>query len=254
MKRSAAQSASEMPLLPIPSSDWEEEYNGLMSSEHPMAIANGYIYLGRWLRQKTDRKSRLKEMAQYISDHAAEILHPLTGLVLDIGPGPGEFLEIARLNGNSILGVDSPLGKDGMGLGYLRVSSLMTQRQKIPVRYVGFKNWLNDPDVDMMASTSFVNFRGSFEQVFAHRMNGNHWIQKDCRMCRWMENEKTRDEFLDMFARLRTYLQPGGHILIHANGSASDHWYNETIQSTAKEAGFTLVMQGDLRLHKWKRN
>ncbi len=202
MKRSVAQSALEMPLLPIPSPEWEEEYEGLLSSEHPMAIANGYMYLGRWLKQKTDREDRLKDFSQYISDHAAEILNPLNGLVIDVGPGPGEFLEFARLNGNDVLGIDSPLGKDGMGLGYLRVSCLMTQRQQIPVRYVGFRHWLLNSEVDMTASASFVNFRGSFEQVFSHRMHGNHWINKDCRMCRWMENEETRDEFLDMFSRL----------------------------------------------------
>lgn len=236
----------------MPSDEWQEEYDGLVKSKRAIVLASGYEYLGRWLSRKTDRKRRLKEIFQYINDHATEVKKAQNGIVIDVGAGPGEFLEIARHYGNAVLGIDAATGEGGMGFGYLRASQLLTTRQGIPVEYTGFLDWLHEDALVMTAAASFINFRGSFEQCFAHRMHGDHRAKMDCRFLHWNEDGATRDEFLSMFCRLKRVLQPNGCILIHANGSASDDWYDVTIQSAAREAGFTLLKRESKTLHKWR--
>ena len=251
MKRLREPLLSEIPLLPVPSAEWQEEYDGLTGSKRPIVVANGYFYLGDWLARKTNRERRLKEINQYVEQHAEEILKRQHGTVIDIGPGPGEFLEIARHCGHPVIGVDAASGEGGMGLGYLRLSQLMTDRQKIPVEYIGFRAWLSRDDTTRYSSASFVNFRGSIEQALSHRMHGDHRARMDCRFLHWKEDGETRDAFTSMFARLRLYLQPGGCVLIHANGSASDEWYDGAIQLAAREVGFVLLKREGQRLHKW---
>ncbi len=239
----------DLPLKQIPNLSWTARFESLMRSP--------------FLAKKYDRAKRIAENAKYIDDYLPELraakpdvivsrVEP--GFVIDIGPGPGEFLEIARALGHIVLGIDAAVGEGGMGDDYLDLSRLMTDRQEIAVEYIGFQKWLSEDRQILDGECNFINCRGSIEQAFADCMTGPpHDEHQCCRKLRWKEDHLTATRFIRMFQRFRTMLRSGGIVLIHANGSADDTWYDTTIQRAARSAGFELVKRWDERLHKWRK-
>lgn len=228
-------------LNPPPSPDWSREYSELLSDT--------------WLKRKTDRQRRLREHADYLSNLCPELKEFASGLCIDIGPGCGETLEIAREFGHDILGIDAEAGHSGMGNEYLRVSQLMCERQKVPVRYVGFLPWLREGDPTLKGTAVFVNMRGSIEQALSRYQIGEpHHVHQNCKNLDWKVNGRTRDIFVFMFTKFKEFLRPGGKVVIHANGTGkTDEWYDFAIRSAAKEAGMRIEMSEGLLLHKWER-
>ena len=214
-----------------------------------------------WLANKTDRLRRLREHAEYVQKYCPEIttIEP-KGLVLDIGPGPGELLEIARYYGHEIFGIDAADDTTGgMGREYLEYSQLMTERQKLNVEYCNFRWWLENVLSygtvewrDMPASCVLINSRGSIEQAMSEYMDGvPHDVHHDCKRLAWRENGETSDAFEGMFTKLKKMLRPGCCLLIHANGCANVEYYDKLVLESAERAGLRLAMYESPTLHKW---
>lgn len=236
-------SATDLKLNDVPDSAWLSEYAALMKDD--------------WLRDKLDRDKRIHEHLGYIARYVPEFYRLPKGLVIDVGPGPGEFLEIARANGHHILGVDASTGDGGMGDSYLAASKLMSRRQNIPVRYVGFQNWLNEDHAAIEGSAVLINFRGSFEQAFSDYLTGIPHDEHHCaKKLDWRIGSRTEARFLEAFRLFERLLSPGGILLIHANGTGSREsqlWYDRTVQMCGEEADLELVMRPSARLHRWWR-
>lgn len=220
-------------------------------------LANEYERLMQdaWLARKTNRERRLNEIINYIDQNCIAEMNPhKKGLVVDIGPGPGEFLEIARLKGNKILGVDAPSGKGGMGENYVRVSQLMHIRQKIPVMYVRFTVWLSSQTASQTApDCKLINFRGSIEQCFSKYMDGpGHDKHQDCMQLSWKENDATIDAIEHSMEIMSQLLVRRGAVLIHANGARNHQWFWKKLHIAAHHAGFVSDFESsDGRLMKW---
>lgn len=227
-----------LPLETNRSAEWDKEYNFLM--EDP------------WLKKKLVRDNRFKEHYDYIDQYLPEIKTAEPGLVIDLGPGCGELLEIARKYKHDILGVDAEVGSGGMGEGYLRVSQLMTQRQKIPVEYVGFSIWIQQDFCNLTSSVAVINSRGSIEQMFHEHMEGEpHDKHQCCGKLTWKITGTLRDEFFRMFRTFWMLLRPGGVVRIHANGARNTDDYNKLIRECSKTSGLKLIANESNRLHKW---
>ena len=227
-----------IPLKPIRSTEWEEEYNLLMQDT--------------WLRKKLKRESRLKEHYDYIDQYLPEIRTMERGLVIDLGPGCGELLEIARMYKHDILGVDAKTGAGGMGDSYLRVSQLMTQRQKIPVEYVGFREWVEQEFRNLTSSVVVINSRGSIEQMYHSHMEGeSHDRHQCCHRLAWKITGALDDELARMFRVFWMLLRPGGVVRIHANGARNTEAYNKMVLECSKASGLKLIANESNRLHKW---
>lgn len=212
-----------------------------------------------WLQRKTDRCRRLAEHAEYIKKYCPEMQTLRGGIVIDIGPGPGEFLEIARHFRHSPYGIDAETGSGGMGDKYLRYSKLMTARQGLHVDYCGLEFWLNNVFTggtlewrDMSAGVVLINSRGSIEQAFSEHMEGvPHDVHHNCKMLAWRESGETEDVFFGAFAKFQRLLKPGCGVLIHANGAANGEYYDSVVMRAAEENGFDCVLHEGLVLHKW---
>lgn len=225
----------DVTLKPPPSPEWSAEYDRLTRDE--------------WLRRKTHRTRRLEEHASFLRRYAAE-LWVTTGTVLDLGCGPGETLEIARELGHEIYGVDAPDGHGGMGHDYVKLSRLMQERQRIPVCQDGLLAFLAATPPQLVGACLLITSRGSIEQILSEFMDGDsHEHHHECRRMTW--KPEAAPMLRAVMVSLARLLQDNGHILIHANGSKSDDWYNRTIRAAGEHAGLKLVRHEGLLLHKW---
>jgi len=230
-----------------PGKDWEKRRRQLLKDP--------------WLKRKTDRLRRLREHAEYLQKFCPEIvtIEP-KGLVIDIGPGPGELLEIARYYGHEVMGIDAEIeSRGGMGNEYLEYSQLMAQRQDITVHYCGFLWWMDNVLTfgtqqwhEMPASCVLINSRGSIEQTMCDYMDGvPHDVHHDCKLLSWRENGETADAFEGLFVKIKKLLRPGCSLLINANGAANVEFYDKTVLHAAERVGLRLVMYEAPTLHKW---
>lgn len=239
------------PLLkPVPYDDWQDDFDTLMRDTY--------------LSQKYSREVRLDEHLDYIRRHCHEVTQKLPGVVVDVGPGPGEFLEWCRHYGNRIYAVDSPPdGLGGMGSGYVKLSRLMLDRQEIPrtgegwLRFVDQLPAIPSMPKELTPGVSLFNFRGSWAQCFAHLVSGPpHHLHHNVQQQRWKWGRQQREEWVDAFEAMVGALLPGGHILIAANrlGEPSE-WeiYVREIKAVAEACGLTLVHEYDGYVHKWRR-
>lgn len=238
-------------LRPVPSEAWQTEYDALMDNP--------------WLASKLERAKRIDESYKYIGEHLPEMFLMPKGVVIDIGPGPGEFLEIARNLGHDAIGIDAETGDGGMGNEYLRVSQLMTLRQNINVTYTGFETWVKRFGVDGCWDISksentiaVINSRGSIEQCLSDYMTGTpHDQHHRSDQLDWKMETATSEILLDAFEVFAKLLRPGGILLIHANGTGSNqsrYWYDACVCACGVSVGLKLVKQEGTRLHKWEKS
>ena len=208
-----------------------------------------------WLAKKLDPDRRNREISAYFEKYCQELIdEPLdSNYVIDVGPGAGEFLSLARSKGHRILGIDAPSGDGGMGHNYLQASRLFCEQRDVTVEYIGLSRWLHGNPLAM--SVRFINMRGSIEQCFAQYMEGlPHHVHHDCRQLNWRRTRATQEAFESMMASYRRMLVSGGAVLIHANGSKSgDAWYSHAIEHAAQESNFELVISDGLLLKKWRK-
>ena len=220
-----------------------------------------------YVRKKYDRERRLREKSRYIDELCPEVKTASPGLVVDVGPGPGEFLELCRSYGHRVFGIDAATGESGMGDGYLRLSELMCERQGIEVARLGLNKFLDcgfgiadcglenvQSEIRNPKSAILVNSQGAIEQCFAEHMIGPpHHLHKDCRRLAWRLDDTLAAQFVCMFRTWLRWLRPGGYVLIYANGSQNTAEYESFIARCADKAeGFQLVRH-EPRVHKWRK-
>jgi len=225
-------------LRPAPGREWQAEFDRLI--EDP------------YLAGKYDRERRLREKLEYVNQLAGE-LRTSGGRVLDLGPGPGEFLEIARFFGCRILGIDCAPEDSEMGDEYLRLSRLMTMRQEIPVWYVGFDRMLRQPYLPFRdGSFTFINSQGSIEQIFRSHLAGpRHRDTKNALLLSWTLDKRMDAAFRHFFAEMGRILDRRGVLLIYGNGAGNVDAYDRFLKNLTAEMNlFALRYDRDACLHK----
>jgi SAM-dependent methyltransferase len=233
----------DLPLLEA-NAAWQSAWDTLMSDE--------------WLRKKLNRSRRLQEHWEYVDAYAPELYKASSGCVLDLGPGAGELLEIARYYNHNAIGLDAPDGKGGMGNAYVRACSLMHSRQKLCVTLCGLDALLfgegGEQITDRAEQFVLINSRGSFEQMFADCMEGEpHHLHHDCKRLAWRDTPITRAKLRLFFEFMHNLLRPGGSLLIFANGSANtDVGKRLTLDAAEEVSGLRLVLD-DARILKWQK-
>jgi SAM-dependent methyltransferase len=219
----------KIPLKKVPSGDWIKEYEKVLDDPY--------------IKKKYDRDRRVADKLSYVNRYFP-FLKRGGKTILDIGPGPGEFLEVCRYYGNNIFGADAPLGDCEMGDSYIRLSYLMNLRQGLNIEYKGL-------DLDLYGDSSFdvINSQGSIEQVFRDCLMGvPHKEEKNCMLLSWKEDEVTRNTILDFLKNCYRCLKNDGQLLIYGNGAKNVKYYDNLIQNLSKEAGFSVKREKN-RLH-----
>ena len=232
-----------MELKQIPNKTWQARYNKLMQDPY--------------LKGKYNRTKRVGEKRKFLSEYCPEIKRNKGKLVLDIGPGPGEFLELCREFGNDIIGIDAKTTDCEMGDEYIKLSKLMAQRQQLPVHYIGFDEYLNTAeDVHLIetASVFYIVLQGSIEQVFRKYMDGpTHKETKKSSGLTWRIDD-AQPVILSMFNEFDRILEDGGYILIWANGSKNNPQYDDMIlKALDQHTAFRLYKKQGKTLHKIRK-
>ena len=205
-----------------------------------------------FLSRKYNRDRRIQDKLRFIQDLLPEVIED-SGLVIDIGPGPGEFLELCRFFGNDIFGFDAD-EKSVMGHPYWRLSRLLTQRQNIPVDYRGFEKILDEGLPFKDSSVRAVVSQGSIEQVFSRHIEGS---PIDSQTMSWKKDGLMKETFRRLFDEVHRILTYRGVFLIWANGTVDNDWYNLFLLSSS--VGFERLPNSDNyavyrnTLHKFRK-
>lgn len=221
-----------------------------------MVESNPDIAFGKeWANKKLDMVRRHQEISQYIQDYLQDVLFP--GTIIDIGCGPGDFLDMFKRKGHDVLGIDAPDGFGGMGNPYIEACRKLLNQAEIPFQSIGCNEFLNrvlSEEEYPRGEASLINMRGSIEQCFASSMIGpSHDQHHECKLLDW-NDECIRVEFRRLIMASDYLLKPGGILLISANGTkCTDILYDKVIRELAGRY-FELTYQEGVLLHKWKKS
>lgn len=244
---------------PSPGPEWEAEFKEVMKDS--------------FLKKKYNREQRIAAKKKYIDENCAEIKAVKGKTVLDIGPGPGEFLEWCRHYGHKVMGIDGKETGSEMGDHYLKLSILMTKRQKINVAYCGFEEYLKEKEcgipcvtveskgyaefVNIPSESAFwINLQGSLEQCLRDYLDGSpHRQHHTASRLLWkVDDPATWDVFYKMFTEFARILEPGGYVLIWGNGSANNPIYDNYVLETLKKIpALKLLKKKGKTFHKIRK-
>lgn len=222
-----------------------------------------------WLQRKLDRTRRLKEHCDYIVNMCPELETMAPGVVLDLGPGDGMFLEYARELEHETFGIDAATGKGGMGDDYLRACQIITGQKCLLVEYVGvfnvIDNWrLQEQQVneakyakvlDEGEGVALINARGSLEQIFSDYMEGApHHLHHKAADMEWRLNDGlTRKAIREFMRWIAHQLRPGGVFVCHLNGSRNTEEAELCLDKAATAAGLAWGFRTTGRLRVWEK-
>lgn len=207
-----------------------------------------------WSQRKLDMPRRRRELEAYIDRWLPELRTMEPGLVLDIGCGPCDLLEMCREMGHEVVGVDAANGAGGMGDAYLSLCCAECESKNISVYRDGWRAFWNLVSSDYTGKVAVINFRGSIEQCYSEYLVGpDHSLHHNCRELDWDTSRAILvTEVLSVAA---TWLRDSGILMVHANGTKStDTWYDETMRRVAHHGfGLQLVDSEGLLAHKWRK-
>lgn len=225
----------DLSLYSLPSNDWQVQYDVLMKDPY---IASKY-----------NRANRIQNKLKYIDDFLPELMQFNVGKVLDVGTGPGEFLEVCRSMGFDVFGLDAPIGQSEMGNEYLLLSKLMTERQQLKVYYSGV-------DLSVFRDGDFVvvNLQGAIEQIFKDYMIGvPHRYHKDASLLAWDIGDDLNKAMTVFLSDVYRILEDDGILMIQANGAKNTEKYDDMIVGLSEVIGFKVVLRSNRRIHKFKK-
>lgn len=206
-----------------------------------------------WLKKKTNRARRIYEHLDFLNAHAADILRGPKTSVLDIGPGCGETLEIARAYGHDHLGIDAPSGAGGMGDAYLEYCRIMCKTQFLKVIYVGLVEWLTY--TKFYGRYGLIVSRGSLEQALACCMNGEpHDRHHKSSEMTWNESPSTVSKIENLMLEVYHLLSPSGMFLLHMNGSKNTDYIVRVLSDSAARNSLSIsINPSDNRLIRFTK-
>jgi SAM-dependent methyltransferase len=209
-----------------------------------------------YVGMKVNRRKRLAQKKAYIRQFMPELFRG-GGFVLDLGPGPGEFLEIARSYGNAVLGMDAAMDDSEMGDEYIQLSRLLTRKQGIPVLYSGIAVFLEREMPLPFADNYFthINSQGSIEQIFHNYLIGiPHRVLKGS-VLSWNMEARTLSILNKFFEEIARIMTPGGIFFIYANGTTNEDEFVGLVGGIAQKIGcLSLLPTNSIRIFKIKKD
>tara|TARA_B110001450_G_C17652874_1_gene494013 strand:+ start:693 stop:2384 length:1692 start_codon:yes stop_codon:yes gene_type:complete len=185
---------------------------------------------GRVLKDKLNMERRNIELHNYINTFLPEMKNlpdsqKQNKYVIDLGPGPGDFLEISRNLGFKIKGYDAKLDSiKGMGMDYVNLCAIYAKEKNIPIDYcnfeeTGFRGIEDD-------SVYIINSRGSFEQIFSKYLLGIPHYKTHISNQEWSHTDEMYYRFKTFFSNCSKKLIKNGVLHIAFNGTKCNSLHN----------------------------
>lgn len=227
----------------------------LMGREEPEPTGRlAELMADPWLHEKLRRDRRLREHGDYLERLVPWIADVEPGLVIDIGPGGGELLEICRELGHEVIGIDAVSGSGGMGAAYLEASQLLTKARGLQVNYCGIWCHAKTGVVFGKKGAVLINSRGSLEQVFSDYMDGPpHDEHHKASQMTWRLGDKMTVTAMRRLMDWAAFqLRPGGVFLCHLNGSTNTERAELDLDMQAMKAGLQAEYV-EPKIHRWTK-
>ena len=225
----------------------------LMGREEPEPTGRlAELMADPWLREKLRRDRRLREHGDYLERFVPWIADVEPGLVIDIGPGGGELLEICRELGHEVFAIDAATGKGGMGAAYLEASRILLDAKGIPVDDDGLLSIVRTCEDWAVNAVVLMNSRGSLEQVFSDYMDGPpHDEHHVASKMTWRLGDKMTETAMRRMMNWTAFqLRPGGVFLCHLNGSTNTERAELDLDMQAIKAGLQAEYV-EPKIHRW---
>jgi hypothetical protein len=195
----------------------------MLTFNAPDAIINE-LKKDPYIAKKYNRTVRLKEKQDYIERLAPEIAKGGLSIV-DIGPGPGEFLELCRHYDNKILGIDSPV-ENAMGAEYEKLSRVCHEYQDLPVKYYGLDGFLDD---DSSSGYDLINLQGSLEMAMEPCLVGKDFHKHHNVRDMILNISLGREYLLKLFKSFVLKLNKNGRVILYCNQVRNQNEYADLI-------------------------
>jgi hypothetical protein len=203
-----------------------------------------------WLSKKVKRVFRIEEKQRYIQKFIPEVQNG--GFkILDIGTGPGEFLEVLKFYNNTAIGLDNCIVyKEFI---YYKFAQINHRRQQLNVIYDDMAQVLkrghfnlNDKKFNIINCQHAINFiAGCFDfkvDLLGKYKNQGYWIF----------GEMFTKFFNDYFYWCRKHLQDKGIVVIAALTAQNSKEYAERLELIAKENGYSVELSNKNLNHRFR--
>tara|TARA_A100001011_G_scaffold248059_1_gene256309 strand:- start:697 stop:2331 length:1635 start_codon:yes stop_codon:yes gene_type:complete len=177
---------------------------------------------GKLLSEKLNMSRRYNDLNAYINKYLFESkqYNYKNNYIIDLGPGPGDFLKIFRddLKYPNIKGYDARLDSiKGMGKNYVNLCYHYAMENNIPIEYCNFEETGFSGIKDN--SVFIINSRGSFEQIFSKYLLGtpHHITHKSDQT--WSHTTEMYNKLKKFFIDCSNILVNNGILLIAFNGT-----------------------------------
>ena len=201
---------------------------------------------GKLLSEKLNMPRRYNDLNAYINTYLFESkqVNYKNKYIIDLGPGPGDFLKIFRddLKYPNIKGYDARLDSiKGMGKNYVNLCHHYAMENNIPVEYcnfeeTGFSGIKNN-------SVFIINSRGSFEQIFCKYLIGdpieNHHNSKKLK---WNHTDNMYKNISKFFNSCYLKLINNGILLISFNGTEDNTLFIKNIKNIINTNQFKILL------------
>jgi len=219
-------------------------------------LLNKKLPYGTLLSDKLNMKKRHTKLKIYINKYLSEAFQSnyRNNYIIDLGPGPGDFLKIFRdeLGYNNIKGYDAKLDSiKGMGKNYVNLCYFIARENNIPIEYCNFEetgfSGINDN------STYLINSRGSFEMIFHKYLLGppieNH---HNIRKLEWNHTKNMYNKILFFFNSCYSKLIKNGILFISFNGTKDNTIFISKLKNIIDLNKFKILLINEsfLKLQK----
>jgi hypothetical protein len=220
---------------------------------------------------KMERNRRIDEKLRYVTKYLPEVMSG--GLsVLDLGTGPGEFLEVVRSFNCKGIGINPPENHRWLNLSdsvlskyhedrilkYNEFSKINISRQLLEVKTFDVFNCIMNENKELEnMKFNIINCQDAINLILIKHYEVHSEIDnyKNKRIFgNWIINDdfyNCLNKMIDFFDKL---LMPNGSILISALASTNDKKYSRTIINSAENFGYKVELCINNNIHKFRKN
>jgi hypothetical protein len=246
----------EIKLNPVPK-DYEVLYNEIMKDER--------------FSDKMDRTKRLDEKFSYVTSYLPEVING-GYKVLDIGTGPGEFLEVLRNFHCEGIGTNPPenhrwynnlepeLAKiqEERVQKYINFSKINIHRQKLEVKTIEMYDCFINGNRELeKMKFNIINCQDAINLILIKCYDLNFSIdhyKNEHVFGKWIIDDHFYHCVESMMGFMDKILLPDGAIVMVALTSSNDNKYSKALINMGKKLGYKIEICKNNNVHKFIKN